>query len=160
HGSPSERTLSKGDFITLDFGAVVNGYRSDMTRSYVLGKASKKQSAIYQSVSNAQQAAINLLKAGVDCLDLQNISQQVLDDSGFGKWAGQGLGHGVGLFLHELPFINKNCRHVLEAGNVITIEPGIYIPNFGGVRIEDDILITQNGYEVLTQAPKPFELEG
>lgn len=160
HGSPSERTLSKGDFITLDFGAVVNGYRSDMTRSYVLGKASKKQSAIYQSVSNAQQAAINLLKAGIDCLDLQNISQQVLDDSGFGKWAGQGLGHGVGLFLHELPFINKNCRHVLEAGNVITIEPGIYIPNFGGVRIEDDILITQNGYEVLTHAPKPFELEG
>ncbi|WP_249363938.1 M24 family metallopeptidase, partial [Pseudoalteromonas sp. S1649] len=73
---------------------------------------------------NAQQAAINLLKAGVDCQDLQNISQQVLDDSGFGKWAGQALGHGVGLFLHELPFINKNCRHVLEAGNVITSAPG------------------------------------
>jgi len=159
HGSPSERTLKEGDFITLDFGAVVNGYRSDMTRSYVLGKASSKQTKIYQSVKNAQQAAMDLLKAGVNCIDLQNTSQQVLDNSGFGEWAGQGLGHGVGLFLHEQPFISKNCNHVLEPGNVITIEPGIYIPDFGGVRIEDDILITQNGYEVLTHAPKPFELE-
>ncbi|WP_249363934.1 M24 family metallopeptidase, partial [Pseudoalteromonas sp. S1649] len=97
NGSPSERTLSKGLFITLEFCAGGNGYRSDMTRSYVLGKASKKQSAIYQSVSNAQQAAINLLKAGVNCLDLQKISQQVLDDSGFGEWAVQRFGHGVGL---------------------------------------------------------------
>lgn len=159
HGSPSEQTLKEGDFITLDFGAVINGYRSDMTRSYVLGKASNKQAQIYNTVKIAQQAAIEVLKPGVACIDLQNVSQQVLDDSGFGKWAGQGLGHGLGLFLHEQPFINKNCSHVLEAGNVITIEPGIYIPDYGGVRLEEDILITPKGYEVLTHAEKPFELE-
>ncbi|WP_064435959.1 MULTISPECIES: M24 family metallopeptidase [Pseudoalteromonas] len=159
HGSPSERTLKEGDFITLDFGAVINGYRSDMTRSYVLGKASSKQTQIYNAVATAQQTAINLLKPGVDCIDLQNASQRVLDDSGYGKWAGQGLGHGLGLFLHEHPFINKNVSHVLEVGNVITIEPGIYIPDFGGVRLEEDILITPTGYEILTHAPKPFELE-
>lgn len=158
HGSPSDRLLKEGDFITLDFGAVVNGYRSDMTRSYVLGQASTKQANIYNAVATAQQAALDLLKAGVHCIDLQNASQQVLDNSGFGEYAGQGLGHGVGLFLHEQPLINKNCNHVLEAGNVITIEPGIYIPEFGGVRLEDDILITETGYEFLTHAPKPFEL--
>ncbi|MBB1420570.1 aminopeptidase P family protein [Pseudoalteromonas sp. SG43-7] len=159
HGSPSDRTLKEGDFITLDFGAVVNGYRSDMTRSYVLGKASNKQVQIYNAVATAQQAAINLIKPGVDCIDLQNASQQVLDSSGFGKWAGQGLGHGLGLFLHEQPFINSNVKHVLEVGNVITIEPGIYISEYGGVRLEEDILITNTGYEILTHAPKPFELE-
>ncbi|MDN3380336.1 MULTISPECIES: Xaa-Pro peptidase family protein [unclassified Pseudoalteromonas] len=159
HGSPSECTLKEGDFITLDFGAVVNGYRSDMTRSYVLGQASTKQTAIYNSVATAQQAAIDLLKPGVHCTDLQNASQHVLDASGFGDHAGQGLGHGLGLFLHEQPFINSNVKHILEVGNVITIEPGIYIPEYGGVRLEEDILITNTGYEILTHAPKPFELE-
>lgn len=159
HGSPSDRQLKEGDFITLDFGAVVNGYRSDMTRSYVLEKASTKQTQIYNTVVTAQQAAIDLLSPGVNCVDLQNVSQQMLDASGFGKYAGQGLGHGLGLFLHEQPFININCKHQLEVGNVITIEPGIYIPDFGGVRLEEDILITPTGYEILTHAPKPFELE-
>ncbi|TMN72602.1 aminopeptidase P family protein [Pseudoalteromonas sp. S1727] len=159
HGSPSNRVLKEGDFITLDFGAVVNGYRSDMTRSYVLGQASTKQAKIYNTVATAQQAAIDLIKPGVHCIDLQNASQRILDGSGFGDYAGQGLGHGVGLFLHEQPFINSNCKHILEVGNVITIEPGIYIPDFGGVRLEEDILITNTGYEILTHAPKPFELE-
>ncbi|NYR13502.1 aminopeptidase P family protein [Pseudoalteromonas sp. MIP2626] len=159
HGSPSDQILSEGDFITLDFGAVVNGYRSDMTRSYVLGHASVKQKQIYDSVATAQQTAINLLKPGVGCIELQNASQQVLDNSGFGQYAGKGLGHGLGLFLHESPFINVNSDYDLALGNVITIEPGIYIPDYGGVRLEDDILITSSGYEILTHAPKPFELE-
>jgi len=138
---------------------VVNGYRSDMTRSYVLGQASAKQSEIYHSVADAQQAAITLLKPGVTCSELHNAAQQVLDNSGYGQWAGSGLGHGLGLFLHEQPFINQNCSQQLEVGNVITIEPGIYIADFGGVRLEDDILITTGGYEILTHAPKPFQLE-
>lgn len=159
HGSPSNRALNIGDAITLDFGAVINGYRSDMTRSYVLGDASTKQRALYDTVAKAQQAAIDLLKPGVNCIELQRAAQQVLDDSGYGAFSGQGLGHGLGLFLHEQPFINSHCAHVLETGNVITIEPGIYIPDFGGVRLEEDILITAEGFEVLTHAPKPFELE-
>ncbi|MCQ8878676.1 Xaa-Pro peptidase family protein [Pseudoalteromonas shioyasakiensis] len=159
HGSPSDKSLKEGDFITLDFGAVVNGYRSDMTRSYVLGKATEKQSHIYNAVAQAQHAAIELIQPGVQCIELQNISQQILERSGYGKFAGQGLGHGLGLFLHEQPFINSHVEHTLAAGNVITIEPGIYIPDFGGVRLEDDILITSAGFEVLTHSPKPFELE-
>lgn len=158
HGSPSSRALKIGDAITLDFGAVINGYRSDMTRSYVLGEASTKQRILYNTVFNAQQAAIDLLKPGVHCIELQHAAQQVLDDSGYGAFSGKGLGHGLGLFLHEQPFINSHCGHVLEPGNVITIEPGIYIPDFGGVRLEEDILITAEGFEVLTHAPKPFEL--
>ncbi|WP_372761391.1 M24 family metallopeptidase [Pseudoalteromonas sp.] len=159
HGSPSDRQLKQGDFITLDFGAVINGYRSDMTRSYVLGEASTKQADIYHAVAAAQQAALDLLTPGVACIELQNASQQVLDSSGYGQWAGPGLGHGLGLFLHEQPFINQYCTHQLTVGNVITIEPGIYIPEFGGVRLEDDIVITPQGYEILTHAPKPFQLE-
>ncbi|ALS34815.1 Xaa-Pro dipeptidase [Pseudoalteromonas translucida KMM 520] len=159
HGNPSARQLKHGDFITLDFGAVINGYRSDMTRSYVLGEASAKQTDIYNAVAAAQQAAMSILKPGVACIELQNASQRVLDNSGYGQWAGPGLGHGLGLFLHEQPFINKNCHYDLAIGNVITIEPGIYIPEFGGVRLEDDIVITPQGYEILTHAPKPFQLE-
>jgi Xaa-Pro aminopeptidase/Xaa-Pro dipeptidase len=156
HGTPSERPLAVGDFITLDFGAVVNGYRSDMTRSYIYGEASEKQTCIYNAVRDAQIAAMDLLAPNVSCKTLQQASQQVLDGSGYGEYSGKGLGHGVGLFLHEQPFITEHNNFALQAGNVITIEPGIYVPDFGGVRLEDDILITQTGYEVLTHAPKPF----
>lgn len=156
HGNPSSQVLKHGDFITLDFGAVVNGYRSDMTRSYILGEASDKQISIYKAVEEAQQASLALVKPGINCLALNAASQQVLDDAGYGEYAGKGLGHGLGLFLHEVPFINTLTDYTLEVGNVITIEPGIYIPGYGGVRLEDDIVVTDTGYEVLTHAPKPF----
>ncbi len=159
HGNPGNTQLKAGDFITLDFGAVVNGYRSDMTRSYVYGEASAKQRVIYDAVADAQQAAIDLLAPGVCCQTLQRASEQQLEASGYGEFSGEGLGHGVGLFLHEQPFISPHNSYQLVAGNVITIEPGIYIPGYGGVRLEEDVLITQNGYEILTHAPKPFELE-
>ncbi|WP_300419577.1 M24 family metallopeptidase, partial [uncultured Pseudoalteromonas sp.] len=156
HGNPSEQVLKQGDFVTLDFGAVVNGYRSDMTRSYIIGEASEKQTRIYNTVLDAQNAALEMVKPGINCLDLNAISNKVIAKAGFGEYAGKGLGHGLGLFLHEVPFINTLTDYNLEVGNVITIEPGIYIPGYGGVRLEDDIVITESGFEVLTHAPKPF----
>jgi Xaa-Pro aminopeptidase/Xaa-Pro dipeptidase len=156
HGIPGEQKLKNGDFITLDFGAVINGYRSDMTRSYILAEASSKQREIYNTVVQAQQAAIEILKPGLPAVEAYKAAREVLNASKYGKWAGDGLGHGVGLFLHEAPIIGPNCDYVIEPGNIITIEPGIYIPDFGGVRLEDDILITQDDYQVLTHAPKPF----
>ncbi|PAJ76005.1 Xaa-Pro aminopeptidase [Pseudoalteromonas sp. NBT06-2] len=156
HGIPSEQKLKQGDFITLDFGAVINGYRSDMTRSYILGEASEKQTEVYNTVAQAQQAAINVLKPGLSVVEAYKVAREVLNESEYGQWAGDGLGHGLGLYLHEAPIIGPNCDYVLQPGNIITIEPGIYIPDFGGVRLEDDLLITDDGYQVLTHAPKPF----
>ena len=156
HGIPGEQKLKNGDFITLDFGAVINGYRSDMTRSYILGEASKKQTDLYNTVAQAQQAAIDILKPGLPAVEAYKAAREVLNASEYGQWAGDGLGHGVGLFLHEAPIIGPNCDYVLEPGNIITIEPGIYIPDFGGVRLEDDLLITDDDFQVLTHAPKPF----
>lgn len=158
HGMPSDKQLKVGDFITLDFGAVINGYRSDMTRSYIYGEASKQQQSIYQAVADAQQAAMQEVKAGVPAVNALQASHNILNQSGFGEFAGEGLGHGVGLFLHEAPIIKPNCDYLLEAGNVITVEPGIYIPNLGGVRLEEDILVTETGYQLLTHAPKPMIL--
>ncbi len=158
HGVPSSQQLKPGDFITLDFGAVINGYRSDMTRSYVYGEATKTQQEIYSAVVNAQEAAMGQVKAGAPAVNALNASHQQLNNAGFGEHAGEGLGHGVGLFLHEFPIIKPDCEYCLEAGNVITIEPGIYIPNYGGVRLEEDIVVTEQGYQLLTHAPKPFIL--
>jgi Xaa-Pro aminopeptidase len=158
HGVPSTQALKVGDFITLDFGAVVNGYRSDMTRSYLYGDATQKQRDIYQTVADAQAAAMAEVRANVPAINSFNASRRILNDSPFAQYAGEGLGHGVGLFLHEHPFIKPGCDYVLTAGNVITIEPGIYIPNFGGVRLEEDILVTENGYQLLTHAAKPMIL--
>ncbi len=154
HGIPSDRALKQGDLILIDFGAVVNGYRSDMTRTFVFGQANAKQRAIYQLVKDAQQAAIDALIEGVSGEQLYQQSANILLSSEYKKYAGEGLGHGVGLQLHELPFIGPDCETSIEQGCVITIEPGIYIPEWGGVRIEDDVVLTEHGLEILTQSPK------
>jgi len=154
HGIPSGRTLKQGDLILIDFGAVVNGYRSDMTRTFVFGKATTKQRAIYQLVKDAQQAAIDALIEGVSGEMLYQQSANILLSSEYKEYAGEGLGHGVGLQLHEQPFIGPDCKTSIEQGCVITIEPGIYIPEWGGVRIEDDVVLTKHGLEILTQSPK------
>jgi Xaa-Pro aminopeptidase/Xaa-Pro dipeptidase len=159
HCIPSERRLQQGDLVVLDFGAVVNGYRSDMTRSFVAGRANEQQRAMYDTVTKAQQNALALLRDGVAAQVVNAASSSVLQASSFASYAGPGLGHGVGIKLHEQPFISSVCQEHLFAGYVVTIEPGIYIPQVGGVRIEDDVLITQDGYEFLTHAPKQFELE-
>ena len=154
HGKASDRKLKNKDFITIDFGCFYNGYASDMTRTVVLGKASQKQKKIYSVVKDAQQAAINAARAGMAAKELDKVARDIIKKEGYGDYFGHGLGHGLGLEVHSLPVINPRSQDILATGNVITIEPGIYIPNWGGVRIEDDILITQNGCKVLTKSPK------
>ncbi|MCG7549285.1 Xaa-Pro peptidase family protein [Pseudoalteromonas sp. Of7M-16] len=158
HGDPSERALRHGDLILIDFGAVVGGYRSDMTRTYIYGTPSAQQQAMFNTVQRAQHAALEKVQQGVSCDALNQVAHRVLNNSEFAQFAGEGLGHGLGLALHEHPFIKPNNPYVLSAGNVITIEPGIYIPHVGGVRLEEDIVVTPNGYQQLTHSAQNFEL--
>lgn len=154
HGTPSDRLLMHGDLICIDFGAVVNGYRSDMTRAFSVGKPDDKQLAVYETVKMAQQVGLDSVKAGITGEQPFIEVKKVLDSSPFAQYQGDGLGHGVGLVLHEQPFMGPNCDMMLQENMVITVEPGIYIPGWGGVRIEDDVLVTQEGCEVITHAPK------
>lgn len=159
HCVPSRRPLMNGDFVLIDFGAMVNGYRSDMTRTFVAGKPTAQQSMMMRTVLRAQEAAIAAARPGIVGSEVDKHASQVLAASPFKAHAGKGLGHGVGLKLHESPFLGKNCSEILQAGFVVTIEPGLYIPQYGGVRYEDDILIDESGSRVLTHSPKFFELE-
>lgn len=159
HALPGDKKLQKGDLVLIDFGASVNGYRSDMTRSYVAGKPDVMQLALFQTVQQAQQAALAKVRAGISAAELFFISDSTLQQSEFGRYAGPGLGHGVGLQLHEQPFLSPNNPQPLQSGMIVTIEPGLYLPNYGGVRIEDDVLVTAQGYQQLTQAPVRFQLD-
>lgn len=154
HGMPNNRKLSYGDLITIDFGAVVNGYRSDMTRNFVVGEASQKQLEVYETVRMAQLVGVESVAAGIKGHLPYQEAKKVLDASPYAKYQGEGLGHGVGLYLHEQPFLQQGCSITLQENMVITIEPGIYIPGWGGMRIEDDIRVTVDGSEMLTHAPR------
>lgn len=154
HGVPSSRTLNNGDIILIDFGAVINGYRSDMTRTFIFGEANEQQREIYQLVKTAQQAALNAVKEGVRGDAIYQESANILQASKYKEFAGEGLGHGVGLQLHEQPFLGPDCHYEMELGCVVTIEPGIYIPGWGGIRIEDDVVLSEQGLEIITQSPK------
>ena len=154
HGVPGNKPLANGDLLLIDFGAVINGYHSDMTRTFVLGQADSQQREIYQTVFNAQQAAIDAMEEGVTGEFLQQQAQNILNQSPYAAFQGEGLGHGVGLDLHEFPFIGKGCELTIRKNCVVTIEPGIYIPGWGGVRIEDDVVLTENGLKYLSHFPR------
>ena len=154
HGIASEKPLEKGDMVTIDFGCVYQGYCSDMTRSFVLGEATEKQKNIYYTVLEAQETALKAVKPGKTGKELDEIARKIITDKGFGKYFGHGLGHGVGLEVHELPHVNHLGEKAMQPGMVITIEPGVYIPEFGGVRIEDLLAVTQDGYKLLSNTPK------
>jgi Xaa-Pro aminopeptidase len=154
HGVASNKKIEKGDFVTLDMGAVFDGYTADMTRTVVVGKANKLQKKVYNIVLKAQKEAISQVKPKIKACDLDKVARDVIKRAGYGKYFGHGLGHGIGGIIHEGPAINPRNQQFLEAGMVITVEPGIYIPNWGGVRIEDDVLITKKGCEILTKAEK------
>ncbi len=154
HGIASNKRIQKGDFVTMDFGAVVEGYTADLTRTVMVGKASKKQKIVYSTVLKAQQHATDKVRAGIKACDLDKIARDIIKKAGYSKYFGHGLGHGIGLLIHDNPAINTTNQQVLESGMVITIEPGIYIPDWGGVRIEDDVLITPKGYQVLTHSER------
>jgi len=154
HGVASDKVMEAGDFVTLDFGCFVDGYTSDMTRTVVLGKASAKQKEVYQTVLRAQTEALAGLSAGVTGKAADKIARDIIKNAGYGDCFGHALGHGTGLLIHEAPTLSPRSETVLEPGMLVTVEPGIYIEGFGGVRIEDLVIITQNGYENLTTSKK------
>lgn len=154
HGTASVKEIEYGDFVTLDFGCVLDGYCSDMTRTVVMGKADSRQKEIYDIVLKAQAAGLKAAKAGVRCADVDAAARKIIEDAGYGKSFGHSLGHSVGIEIHENPNFSPKSTAVAEVGNVITVEPGIYIDGFGGVRIEDIVAITTKNAENLTKSEK------
>lgn len=158
HGVPSDRKLTYGDLILIDLGVKVAGYCSDLTRTFAFGAITEKQKEMYHAVLNAQQVALAQCKPLIQISQLDVATNQSLDEAGYGEYVLHRTGHGLGLEIHEAPSIDDNSQEKLQPGVVITIEPGIYIPDVGGIRIEDDVYITDSGHDVLTQFPKELYL--
>lgn len=156
HGTASSKRVQSGEFLTMDFGAIYQGYCSDITRTVFIGDPEDKHRQVYDTVLAAQRAGIQAVAPGRTGKEVDAVARAIIEKAGYGDYFGHGLGHSVGLAIHEGPNLNKREERLLEPGMVITVEPGIYIPNWGGVRIEDIVLVTENGCEVLTKAPKEF----
>jgi Xaa-Pro aminopeptidase/Xaa-Pro dipeptidase len=156
HAQPGLRTIEKGDMVIIDYGAVYCGYHSDETCTFAVGHKNKKQEKVYTLVKNAHDRALAAVKAGIPCVDIDRTARDCIENGKLGKYFTHGTGHGVGLDVHEAPRIASNSEMVLEAGMVLTIEPGVYIPDLWGVRIEDMILVKEEGFEVLTRVSKDF----
>lgn len=154
HGVPSERKVQSGDFVLLDFGAVYDGYHSDMTRTVAVGQPSDKMREVYDIVLAAQKNALAKIKAGMTGSACDSLARTLIKLKGYGENFGHSLGHGVGLEIHEAPTASHKSTDILESGMVVTVEPGIYIAGEFGVRIEDFVVIGENGCENLTNAPK------
>jgi Xaa-Pro aminopeptidase len=159
HGGCSDRVIRDGDFVVVDIGATFNYYCSDMTRTLVAGKPTAKQQQIYEVVAAAQSAAFKKIKAGIPIAEVDASARKVIESAGYGDYFVHRLGHGVGLEVHEPPSLNAQNKDALAAGNVITDEPGVYVPEFGGVRIEDTVLVTDEGAEKLTFGPYSLQKE-
>lgn len=154
HGVASEKLLEENDYITMDFGCVYKGYCSDMTRTVVLGKASPRQREIYAIVLEAQLAGVRGIRAGISGKEADSLARDVIAAKGYGEQFGHGLGHGVGLAIHESPRAGITSEDILVVNNIVTIEPGIYLPDWGGVRIEDMVVVQEGGCRNLTSSPK------
>lgn len=154
HGVASHKKLRANEFVTFDFGATVNGYVSDMTRTVVIGKATPRQKKIYDIVLRAQKAGVKKVKAGVAAKEVDKAARTIIERAGFGKEFGHGTGHGIGFYIHVGPRLASNSEDTLQVNNVVTVEPGIYISGWGGVRIEDDVVVTARGGRVLNAAPR------
>lgn len=155
HAVPTDRALQDGDFLTMDFGCIVDGYCSDMTRTVYIGEEpDKKQFDVYATVLKAQREALKLVKPGVKCSDIDACARKIIADAGYGDYFGHGLGHSVGLYIHEEPRCSRKCDTILDVGMTMTIEPGIYLPGEFGVRIEDLVVVTEDGYRNLTFSEK------
>jgi Xaa-Pro aminopeptidase len=157
HHRPTDAVLAQGDFVKIDFGALVAGYHSDMTRTFVLGKAADWQLEIYQLVADAQRAGREALRPGAGLREVDGAARQLIADAGYGENFGHGLGHGVGLQIHEAPGIGATSAGTLLAGSVVTVEPGVYLPGRGGVRIEDTLVVaskTPQKPETVGQTPE------
>lgn len=157
HARPTDQRLSEADFTLIDWGVNEGLYMSDLTRMVVTGKISPKLRKVYGVVLKAQLAGIAAIRPGVTCEAIDQAARGVIAKAGFGKQFGHGLGHGTGLEIHEAPRLAQNQTTVLAPGMIVTVEPGIYFPGWGGVRIEDDVLVTRDGHEVLTSVPKELD---
>ncbi|MHB0998042.1 MAG: M24 family metallopeptidase [Armatimonadota bacterium] len=158
HGKCTDRIIDRGDLVLMDFGANYQGYNSDITRTVVCGEPDVKQVDIFNIVLDAQSKAIDAIRPGVTGKDIDTVAREYITDKGFGSYFCHGLGHGLGLEVHDGRAFSKLSDIILEEGFVATVEPGIYLPGWGGIRIEDDILVTDSGCEILTFAPKIFGL--
>jgi len=157
HARATDRKIQENEVVLVDWGATVQSYKSDLTRVVFKDRISRKFERIYQIVLDAQRLAIERVKPGVMAKQVDCAARSYIESKGYGECFGHGLGHGVGLEVHEYPVINKRSKEVLEAGMVFTVEPGIYIPGWGGIRIEDIVLVTKDGCNVLSQLPKNLE---
>jgi Xaa-Pro dipeptidase len=153
HGTNFDKTVREGDFVTVDLGATNMFYCSDITRTFIAGKASEKHQKIYETVQAAHQRAYDKIAPGVAAQKVDYAAWRLIDKAGYGDYFVHNLGHGVGIEVHEAPVLGPESKEVLQVGNVVTDEPGIYVPGFGGVRIEDTILVTESGAEKLTKSP-------
>ncbi len=158
HARPGSIRVSSSDFLLVDWGAATHeGYKSDLTRVFFTGKILPKLEKIYRVVLKAQRRGISKIRPGVCCCDVDAAARDVIEQSGYGKNFGHGIGHGIGLDIHEEPRMSPVSKAVLKPGMIVTVEPGVYLPGWGGVRIEDDVLVTRDGHKVLTSVPKEFE---
>ncbi|MGN0622305.1 MAG: M24 family metallopeptidase [Porcipelethomonas sp.] len=154
HGVPGETKVIQGDFVLMDFGAVIDGYHSDMTRTVCVGEPSEKMRQVYDKVLEAQQAALSFVRSGITGGELDGCARKIIEDAGYGECFGHALGHGVGMEIHEYPTASGRSKTVLKENMVVTVEPGIYLPGEFGVRIEDFVVVTENSCVNLTKCPK------
>lgn len=154
HGAASDKIVEKGDLLTLDFGCVYNGYCSDMTRTVVIGSADARQKEVYDVVLKAQQTALEGIYCGIPCSEADMLARDVIKAAGYGDNFGHSLGHSVGIEIHEMPCFSQKSKDKLEEGNVLSVEPGVYIDGWGGVRIEDLIAVIDGNIVNLTNSPK------
>jgi Xaa-Pro aminopeptidase len=154
HASVSDRRLRAGDLVTFDFGAEADGYYSDITRTVCVGRPNARQRELHDLVLHAQQAAIHAARSGITCAEVDRAARSTIESAGHGKQFGHATGHGIGLMVHEAPTIAALSKGCLTEGMVFTVEPGVYIPGWGGIRIEDMVLVTRDGPRVLTSLPR------
>lgn len=154
HGVPTDKLVEPGDFVTMDFGALIGGYHADMTRTVAVGHVSDEQRRAYETVLAAQNAAIAAVAPGKVCRDIDRIARDMIDNAGYAGRFGHGLGHSVGVEIHESPAFNTRCETILAPGMVMTVEPGVYLEGQFGLRIEDMVYVTENGCEDLTASRK------
>lgn len=157
HAKPSGKKIKEGEIILIDMGAVYQGYHSDLTRTVVLGRIRAKQRRIYDTVLRAQRRAIKHIRPEVKASFIDRVARNIIQRAGYGKSFGHGLGHGLGMNIHEAPGLRANNDRLLRKGMVFTVEPAIYLPGWGGVRIEDVVMVTEDGCRVLSQAPRSLE---
>ncbi|MEK3933898.1 Xaa-Pro peptidase family protein [Sporosarcina sp. FSL W7-1349] len=154
HGKPGDRKIQQGDFILFDLGVVYNGYCSDITRTVAFGEPTDEMRTIYETVRKAEQAAVEIVRPGIQAKTVDQTARKIIEDAGYGDYFTHRIGHGLGISIHEYPSVTDTNELVLREGMVFTIEPGIYVPGLAGVRIEDDVAVTADGVEVLTKFPK------